>query len=106
MAKQPQRYCCENISPTLKDIKNSNKNGKSFTRDGIVYEHVGDDLLFNTYNYSSSYDEFRNKYSDELSAFIKEGLLYHANPDSDGAYIRFSVSQKGFETFKFIDHIA
>lgn len=48
MAKQPQRYWCENISPTLKDIKNSNKNGKSFTRDGIVYEHVGDDLLFNT----------------------------------------------------------
>lgn len=60
----------------------------------------------NTYNYSSSYDEFRNKYSDELSAFMKEGLLYHANPDSDGAYIRFSVSQKGLEAFKYIEHIA
>lgn len=60
----------------------------------------------NTYNYSSTYDNFRHKYSDELSTFINEGFLYHSNPDSDGAYIRFSVSQRGHEAFKFINHIA
>lgn len=60
----------------------------------------------NSYDHSSTYDNFRNKYSDELSTFIKEGLLYHSNPDSDGAYIRLSVSQKGLEAFKFIDNIA
>jgi len=48
MAKQPQRYWCEDISPTLKEFKNSKKNGKTITINGTVYEHVGDDLLFNT----------------------------------------------------------
>jgi hypothetical protein len=48
MAKQPQRYWCEDNSPTLKQIKTSKNNGKTITRDGIVYEYVGDDFLFNT----------------------------------------------------------
>jgi hypothetical protein len=48
MAKQPQRYWCEDASPTLKEIKNSKKNGKTITINGIIYEHVGDNLLFNT----------------------------------------------------------
>lgn len=29
-------------------IKTSKNNGKTITRDGIVYEYVGDDFLFNT----------------------------------------------------------
>ncbi len=48
MAKQPQRYWCEDLSPTLREIKNSKKNGKTITINGIIYEHVGDNLLFNT----------------------------------------------------------
>jgi len=48
MAKQPQRHWCEDASPTLREIKNSKKNGKTITINGILYEHVGDDLLFNT----------------------------------------------------------
>lgn len=48
MAKQTQRFWCEDLSPTLREIKASKKNGKSFTKDGTVYEHVGDNLVFNT----------------------------------------------------------
>lgn len=48
MTKQSQRFWCEDLSPTLKEIKTSKKNGKSFTRDGILYEYVGDSLVFNT----------------------------------------------------------
>ena len=59
----------------------------------------------NTYNYSSTHDDFRKKYSDELSTFIKEGLLYHSNPDSEFGYIRYSVSQRGREAFEWINHL-
>jgi len=48
MAKQPQRYWCEDTSPTLKEIRTSKKNGKTLERNGTLYEHVGDDMLFNT----------------------------------------------------------
>jgi hypothetical protein len=48
MAKQPQRYWCEDASPTLKEIRTSKKNGKTITKDGTIYEHVGDNLLLNT----------------------------------------------------------
>jgi hypothetical protein len=48
MAKQPNRIWCEDLSTTLREIKNSKKNGKTITLDGILYEHVGDNLLFNT----------------------------------------------------------
>ena len=48
MAKQPNRYWCEDVSPTLKEITTSKKNGKSFIKDGVTYEYVGDNLAFNT----------------------------------------------------------
>ena len=48
MAKQPQRYWCEDISQTLKEITKSKKHGKTIERNGIQYEYIGDDLLFNT----------------------------------------------------------
>jgi hypothetical protein len=48
MAKQPNRVWCEDESPTLREIKNSKKNGKTITLNGIIYEYVGDSLLFNT----------------------------------------------------------
>jgi hypothetical protein len=48
MAKQQQRYWCEDTSQTLKEITTSKKNGKTLERNGITYEYVGDDLLFNT----------------------------------------------------------
>ena len=48
MAKQPQRYWCEDVSSTLKEIRTSKKNGKTITLNGTIYEHVGDNLLFNT----------------------------------------------------------
>jgi hypothetical protein len=48
MAKQPNRYWCEDASTTLKEIRTFNKNGKTFTKDGTIYEYVGDNLLFNT----------------------------------------------------------
>jgi phage terminase large subunit-like protein len=48
MAKQPQRYWCEDLSPTLREIKNSKKNGKTITLNGTIYEYVGDNLVFNT----------------------------------------------------------
>lgn len=48
MAKQPNRYWCEDVSPTLKQITSSKKNKKTIEKNGIIYEYVGDDLLFNT----------------------------------------------------------
>jgi hypothetical protein len=48
MAKQPQRHWCEDASTTLREIKNSKKNGKTFEKNGTLYEHIGEDLLFNT----------------------------------------------------------
>jgi hypothetical protein len=48
MSKTPNRIWCEDVSPTLKEIRTSKKNGKTITKDGIVYEYVGNDMLFNT----------------------------------------------------------
>jgi chaperonin cofactor prefoldin len=48
MAKQPNRHWCEDTSPTLREIRTSKKNGKTFTKDGTIYEYVGDNLVFNT----------------------------------------------------------
>ena len=48
MAKQPNRIWCEDLSPTLREIRTSKKNGKTITLNGTIYEHVGDNLLFNT----------------------------------------------------------
>jgi hypothetical protein len=48
MKKQPKRYWCEDTSQSLKEITNSKKNGKTLERNGIQYEYVGDNLLFNT----------------------------------------------------------
>lgn len=48
MAKQPNRHWCEDSSQTLKEITSSKKNGKTFTKDGTIYEYVGDNLVFNT----------------------------------------------------------
>ncbi len=59
----------------------------------------------NSYNYSSIYDEFRKKYKDELSDFIKEGLLYHSNPDSEYDYVRYTVSERGHRAFENINHL-
>jgi hypothetical protein len=47
MAKQPNRYWCEDASTTLKEIRTSKKNGKTFEKNGTLYEHIGEDLLFN-----------------------------------------------------------
>jgi hypothetical protein len=60
----------------------------------------------NTYTYSSQYDEFRKKYTNELSDFIKEGLLYHSNPDSEYDYVRYTVSERGHRAFEFVSHLA
>jgi hypothetical protein len=48
MAKKPNRIWCEDMSPTLREIRTSKKNGKTITLNGTIYEHVGDNLLFNT----------------------------------------------------------
>ena len=45
---QPKRFWCEDDSNTLKQIRTSKNNGKTITKNGIVYEYVGDDMLFNT----------------------------------------------------------
>jgi phage terminase large subunit-like protein len=48
MAKQSNRVWCEDLSPTLKEIRTSKKNGKTITLNGTIYEYVGDNLVFNT----------------------------------------------------------
>jgi hypothetical protein len=48
MAKQPNRVWCEDESPTLREITKSKKHGKTFEKNGTIYEYVGDDMLFNT----------------------------------------------------------
>jgi site-specific DNA-adenine methylase len=60
----------------------------------------------NSYNYSSIYDDFRKKYTNELSDFIKEGLLYHSNPDSEYDYVRYTVSERGHRAFESVNHLA
>ena len=43
---QPKRLWCEDVSPTLKSIRASKKNGKTIEIDGLQYEHIGDDMLY------------------------------------------------------------
>ena len=45
--KRKGRIWCEDISPTIKQIKLSKHNGKLITINGIEYERIGDDLLHN-----------------------------------------------------------
>lgn len=56
----------------------------------------------NSFNYSYLYDEFRNKYKEEIAAFIGNDLLYYSNPGVDGEYIRYSVHSKALIIFKEI----
>jgi hypothetical protein len=42
----PKRFWCEDISQTLKEIRNSKKNGKIIEINGLQYEHIGDDMLY------------------------------------------------------------
>jgi hypothetical protein len=49
----------------------------------------------NTFTYAREDDAFRNEYKEEISDFIEEGILYHSNRGYDGAYIRYSVTEKG-----------
>lgn len=53
----------------------------------------------NTYNYSTSYDAFRDKYKEEINSFIDNGLLYHSNSGSEGSWSIFSVPEKGLKIF-------
>lgn len=51
----------------------------------------------NTFNFSPENDNLRSKYKKEISTFIDEGILYHSNRGQDGAYIRYSVSEKALK---------
>ena len=42
-----KRTYCEDLSPTLLDIKKSKHHGSSINIDGILYERIGDDMLYN-----------------------------------------------------------
>lgn len=53
----------------------------------------------NTYNYSRSFDAFRNEYKEEINTFIDNDFLYHSNSGSEGAYVRYSVTSKGLSAF-------
>ena len=43
MAKKPNRVWCEDESPTLREITKSKKHGKTFEKNGTIYEYVGDE---------------------------------------------------------------
>jgi len=74
----------------------------------IIYEFTEEEKIFIeefksinlTFNYSGSFDDFRKKYKDEISDFIKNGLIYHSNRDSEGAYIRYSATAKLLKILK------
>jgi len=53
----------------------------------------------NTYNFSSNFDVFRATFKEEINDFIDNGLLYHSNAESEGSYVRYSVSSKGICVF-------
>jgi len=57
----------------------------------------------NTYNFSSNFDSFRSTFKKEINDFMNDGLLYHSNPESEGSYIRVSVSLKGICVFSQTD---
>lgn len=46
----------------------------------------------NEFSYSGRDNEFRQKWKEEISRFIDIGLLEHYNQDSEGAYIRYRVT--------------
>jgi hypothetical protein len=37
---------CEDLSPTIKKIRESKKHGKKLEISGDLYEYIGDDMLF------------------------------------------------------------
>jgi len=41
-----KRVWCEDVSSTLKSIRNSKKHGKTVEINGLQYEHIGDDMLY------------------------------------------------------------
>ncbi len=49
----------------------------------------------NTFSYAMEDDTFRYEYKKEISDFIDAGILYHSNKGHNGAYIRYSVTEKG-----------
>ena len=46
--KAPQRVFCEDNSTLLKKIRSHKDHGKTKVINGIVYEIIGGDMLFNT----------------------------------------------------------
>ena len=41
-----KRVWCEDVSSTLKSIRNSKKHGKTVEINGMQYEYIGDDMLY------------------------------------------------------------
>jgi hypothetical protein len=46
--KAPQRVFCEDTSTLLKSIRSAKDHGKTKVINGITYEIIGGDMLFNT----------------------------------------------------------
>ena len=46
--KTPQRVFCEDTSTLLKTIRSHKEHGKTKVINGITYEVIGGDMLFNT----------------------------------------------------------
>ena len=47
MSRKPyRRNYCEDLSPTLKSIRNSKNHGKIRTINDLTYEQIGDDMLY------------------------------------------------------------
>lgn len=42
-----KRIWCEDISPLFKSIKSHKHNGKLIEINGVSYERIGDDMLYN-----------------------------------------------------------
>ena len=40
-----KRFWCEDDSTSLKEIRNSKRNGKTLEIDGIQYERIGEDMV-------------------------------------------------------------
>lgn len=45
---KPKRIWCEDLSPTIKQIKSSKEHGRLIEINGVSYEKIGDDILYNT----------------------------------------------------------
>ena len=52
-----------------------------------------------SFTYSREFDELRKEYALEINSFREAGLIYHANRKDEGAYVRFSPTEKGFIIF-------